>query len=411
MGTIINPAQQVHGEEELNAARRVIESGVWAGSKECDLFERELGEYIGCHFVTAVNSGSSANLAAILALTTESIPEHRRLFQGDEIITTALCFPTTVSPIVYAGCVPVFVDVERGTWNISPIQIEEMITDKTKAVIVAHNLGNPFNVDAVREVCEKYGLWLIEDNCDALGSEWDGKKTGSLGDIGTSSFYPAHHISSGEGGAVYTNNPKIAKGVRSIVNWGRDCVCRPGQDNACGRRYAQQFGDLPYGYDHKNTYSEFGLNLKMTDIQAAILREQLKRVDGFTMARRFNHDFLNQVLSGNDYFEQTAIYEGANPSWFGYVIKVKEDSPFTARELSLYLDSMGIRSRAFFCGNITRQPLLHGRSRVQWRKHSDLSVSDDVMESAFWIGVHPGITEEQREYIRTVLVNFFEKYE
>lgn len=407
----INPAQQIDGIEEREAAKAVIDGGFWAEGKEAEAFKNELEAYLGVRYSILTNSGSSANLAALMALTSEWIPEDRRLNTGDEVITTALCFPTTVSPIVYAGCVPVFVDVEPGTWNIDPKQVEEMITEKTKAIIVAHNLGNPFNLDEIMKICEENNLFLIEDNCDALSSCWKGRKTGTLGHIGTSSFYPAHHISGGEGGAVYTNNPKIFRALQSFINWGRDCWCPPGHDDTCGQRYGWTLGDLPHGYDHKNTYSHMGFNLKMTDIQAAIGRQQLKRLPQFEQTRKLNHMYLKAIFRYYpQWFELPETYEGADPSWFGYVIKLTDKTPFSKTEFIKHLEEHGIGSRAFFCGNITKQPVLANNGRFTWKKHPDLKVSDDVMEKAFWIGVHPGIKEEEREYMNTVIHNFLNKY-
>jgi CDP-6-deoxy-D-xylo-4-hexulose-3-dehydrase len=341
-----------------------------------------------------------------MALKSEFIPEDRRLQDGDEIITTALSFPTTVSPIIMAGCVPVFVDVESGTWNASPQQVREMISHKTKAMIFSHGLGNPFNVDMIRYLCREHNITLIEDNCDSLGSEWNGGRTGSFGDVSTLSFYPAHHISTGEGGAVCTNNAMIKRALTSIINWGRDCWCRPNCDDTCNKRFEQQLGGLPYGYDHKNTYSNLGMNLKMTDVQAAIGVEQMKRLPGYVVARRFNHEYARSVFKPyEEYFELPEVYEGANPSWFGYVIKVKPNTKFTARDLQLYLQGNNIMSRAYFAGNITKQPLF-ASGRYEFRQHPDLRVSDEVMNNAFWIGVHPAVTQGQREHLKEVVDKF-----
>lgn len=408
---IINPAKQVHGEEEINAARSVIESGSWADGEPNRMFETALAKYHNMKYATLVNSGTSANFAAILALTTRYVQEKRRINPGDEVITTALSFPTTVSPIVYAGAVPIFVDVERGSWNIDTDQVLQMITERTKAIIVAHALGNPFNVKALKQIAVDYGITLIEDNCDCLGGEVDGQKTGSFGDVSTCSFYPAHHISTGEGGVVMTNNTQIQRGINAIVNWGRDCWCRPGCDDTCGARYSQQHGELPFGYDHKNTYSEFGFNFKMSSIQAAIGIEQLKRLAGFVDARRYNHAFLSELFGRySDWFEATETYEDTIMSPFGYVVKLTDRAPFTKSEFEQYLNGAGIRSRAFFCGNITRQPVLSRNARYIFRKHSDLSVSDDIMNNAFWIGVHPGIGEAERQYMEEAITKFLSSY-
>ena len=406
----IEPSAPVHGEEEKQAIVRASETWGRNHGEHSIAFENQLSEYLDAKHVTLVNSGSSANFAALMAMTSEMVPENRRLNQGDEVITAAMGFPTTVSPIIYAGAVPVFVDVEKGTGNINPEQVREMITDKTKVIMVAHTLGNPFNIDEIRDICEEHELTLIEDNCDALGSEWNSKRTGTFGHIGTSSFYPAHHISTGEGGAVYTNNAILSRAIKSMVSWGRDCFCGPAQDNVCGHRYDQQHGDLPHGYDHKNTYTNFGFNFKMVDIQAAIGVEQMKRLDGFTTARRYNHDYITEVFSQyKDWFVLPEVYEGANPSWFGYIVEVAEDAPFTKRELELFLDEAGIKSRALFCGNITKQPVLSS-GRFEYKAHPDLSVSDRMMENAFWIGVHPAIGEREREYMKEQITNFMSEY-
>lgn len=750
---IINPAQQVHGEEEIEAIKQVAESGHWAEGEKAEEFRKALKEFLGVRHVVLTNSGSSANEAALQSLTTEYVPEDRRLYEGDEVITTALCFPTTVSPIVHVGAIPVFVDVEPGTWNIDPEQVRSVINERTKVIIVAHNLGNPFNLDAIIEICEEFGLTLIEDNCDALSSEWAGRKTGTIGHIGTSSFYPAHHISTGEGGAVYTNNAQIYRGIRSMVNWGRDCFakgtmirtrnkytpieevvigdevltrsgfkkvnqciikdsrrdlvsikaygrsplittpehevlvlndnewvwksakdikvgdelfvhreiintssnisedlmflsglyladgclikgskgsggyyyyaaefslhedeqhlvdrlcdtverhygvtsyirkdkargirvrfksrrlyefllnnfgtgshnkfisdevlghvqglpnllsgyfvgdgysndkkttvascnlglinqiqdivnwygirggittqsreskiiiggnvvknaspihslnfygsskemldelmnssspskvksyigaiveeveksnyngnlydlsiedqheyiangllvhncwCEPGQDDTCNKRYGWQMGDLPFGYDHKNIYAEMGFNLKSTDFGAAAGIEQLKRLPEFTQIRRFNHAYLRTVFEavneGKQWFEIPRSYDKADPSWFGYVIKLNEGTPFSKDEMVQFLEKRGIRSRAFFAGNITKHPAFYGREDANYRTSEDLSVSDSMTDRAFWIGVHPDIDEYKLEYIKNVIFEFVSLY-
>ena len=403
---IINPAQQVYGQNEVEAIKAVAESGFWAEGPKALEFRRELAEYLGIKYVTLVNSGSSANLAALMSLTTSYIPEDRRIKAGHEVITTALSFPTTVSPIKHAGCIPVFVDVDPDTWNIDINQVEEMITENTKAIMVAHNLGNPFNLDAIMSIADAHGLWVIEDNCDSLGSEWNNRKTGTMGHIGTSSFYPAHHISTGEGGALYTNDPTIFRSIRSMVNWGRDCWCAPGQDNTCNKRYQQQFGTLPEGYDHKNTYTELGFNFKMTDLQAAIGVEQLKRLPDFVDKRKRNHRLLLDYFSAYEgWFDLPQALPQADPSWFGYVVKLTENAPFDKQTMIDYLQDKGIRSRAFFAGNMTRQPAIHNRD-IEYKKHDSLDVCDDIMNNAFWIGVHPAIDSEQMKYMQYVLSNF-----
>jgi len=407
----IDPSTPVHGREEVEAAQRAAEQWWNVEGEPTEEFERALSGFIGMKHVELVNSGTSANFAALMALTTDYIPVNRRLNKGDEVITTALSFPTTVSPIAYSGAIPVFVDVERNTWNISPGQVREMITDKTKAIMVAHALGNPFNLEEIMAICEEEGITLIEDNCDCLGGTWNGRKTGSFGHLSTLSFYPAHHISTGEGGAVMTNNFQLQRGLNAMINWGRDCYCPPGQDNTCGARYGQKHGELPKGYDHKNTYTEFGFNFKMSQIQAAIGVEQMKRLPGFIRDRQFNHKFLTAVFSQyKEWFEPTLAYDGAEMSPFGYVIKLNDKAPFTKREFEQFLDEQGIRSRAFFCGNITKQPVLSRGGKWAFRKHPDLSVSDDIMDNSFWIGVHPGIKEEQRAYMKEKILEFLGRY-
>jgi len=287
----------------------------------------------------------------------------------------------------------------------------KLISQQEQNIVVrnAGGLQDVYNL-TVEEKHEFVANNILVHNCDALGSEWNSKRTGTFGHIGTSSFYPAHHISTGEGGAVYTNNAILSRAIKSMVSWGRDCFCGPAQDNVCGHRYDQQHGDLPHGYDHKNTYTNFGFNFKMVDIQAAIGVEQMKRLDGFTTARRYNHDYITEVFSQyKDWFVLPEVYEGANPSWFGYIVEVAEDAPFTKRELELFLDEAGIKSRALFCGNITKQPVLSS-GRFEYKAHPDLSVSDRMMENAFWIGVHPAIGEREREYMKEQITNFMSEY-
>lgn len=400
------PISQVYGQEEINAGIDALQSGHWTEGWFSNEFKKMLSKYLNRKFVLLTNSGSSANLAAIMSLTTHWIPEDVRLKEGDEIITTALCFPTTVSPIIYAKCVPVFVDVDE-TWNIDCEQVEQMITQKTKAIIVASNLGNPFNIDRIVGICKKYNLWLINDNCDSLGSTWNGNQTGSFGDIATSSFYPAHQISTGEGGAVYTDNPFIFRGLQSMINWGRDCYCNPGIDNTCKRRFSQKFGDLPDRYDHKNVYTEFGFNLKMNDIQAAIGVQQLKKLGYFIEKRRYNFGELMITFAKYNWFELPVIFEQSNPCWFGYVVKLK-DAPFTKDAFIEYLEFNHISTRAFFCGNITKQPLLWDRN-IKFRK-SNLKNSDDMMNNSFWLRVHPGIDKKFMDYTEQRICKFLNQY-
>jgi len=405
---IINPAQQVHGQEEIDAATQAIQSGRWAEGPWAAQFRRKLSKYLGVRYVTLTNSGSSANLAAIMALTTQWIDKDRRLLPKHEVITPALCFPTTVSPIYYARAIPTFVDVDD-KWSIDIKQVEDMIGPKTRALMFAHNLGNPSDMDAIMELAERHRLWVIEDNCDCLGGEWEGQRTGSIGDIGTSSFYPAHQISVGEGGAVYTNDPILHRAITSIVNWGRECWCAPGCDNTCGIRYEHQLGGLPHGYDHKNTFSEMGFNLKGTDISAALGVEQMKRLPGFVKTRRKNHAFLKGVFANYEqWFDLPTSYPQSKPSWFGYVVKLKPAAPFLKDDMVKYLEEYGIQSRAFFCGNITRQPVLWKKSG--YRVAESFEVSNDIMMNAFWIGVHPAIGKKERAHMKNVITNFLDRY-
>ncbi len=403
------PQSQVYNYKEINAAIEAVKTGHWTEGKYSREFARALCAYLGRKYTVLTNSGSSANLAAVMALTTHWIPEARRLKEGDEVITTALCFPTTISPIIYAKCIPVFVDVEPITWNIDCGQLEKAITKKTKAIILAHNLGNPFNVDKIVDICKRHNLWLIEDNCDSLGSKWGGKLTGSFGDIATSSFYPAHHISVGEGGAVYTDNPLIYRAVQSMVNWGRDCYCPPGVDNTCCRRFKWKLGNLPEGYDHKNIYAELGFNLKMNDIQAAIGTEQLKKLPRFIVKRKYNHQQLFNLFAQYKWFDLPFHNDFANPSWFGYVVKLNRLAPFKVTQFIEYLENANISCRAFFAGNMTKQPALFGR-KVKYKVSGKLIVSDNMMESSFWLRVHPGIGKKYLDYMKYKITTFLELY-
>lgn len=371
------------------------------------VFEKRLAEYLGVRWALLVNSGSSANLLAFMALTSPLLKE-RQIQRGDEVITVAAGFPTTVAPIVQYGAVPVFVDVELETANIDVSMLEAARSEKTKAVMLAHTLGNPFDIDKVKAFCDKYNLWLIEDNCDALGSEYDGKKTGTFGDIGTSSFYPPHHITMGEGGAVYTDNPLLKKILLSMRDWGRDCWCESGMDNTCGARFAQRFGTLPKGYDHKYVYSHFGYNLKATDMQAAIGVAQLDKLDSFTAARRDHFNFLKEGLQGlEDFFILPESYEKADPSWFGFLIVLKENAPFLRNDIVGYLEKKRIQTRNLFSGNITRQPLFDTlKKREDYRTIGELVRTDRLMNDAFWLGVYPGMQEEAIFYMIETIQKF-----
>ncbi len=363
-------------------------------------FEKRLAEYLGVRWALLVNSGSSANLLAFMALTSPLLKE-RQVKRGDEVITVAAGFPTTIAPIVQYGAIPVFVDVELETANIDVTQLKVALSEKTKAVMLAHTLGNPFDIEKVKAFCNKHNLWLIEDNCDALGSEYDGKKTGTFGDIGTSSFYPPHHMTMGEGGAVYTDNPLLKKILLSIRDWGRDCWCESGVDNTCGARFSQQFGTLPKGYDHKYVYSHFGYNLKVTDMQAAIGVAQLEKLDDFTAARRKHFELLREGLQGlKNFFIFPKTYEKANPSWFGFLIVLRKDTPFSRNDIVGYLEKNRIQTRNLFAGNITRQPLFNSlKEEEDYKIIGTLSQTDRLMNNAFWVGVYPGMRKEAIYYM------------
>jgi CDP-6-deoxy-D-xylo-4-hexulose-3-dehydrase len=359
-------------------------------------FEREFAKFIGVRTSTLVNSGSSANLLAVSALTSERLGE-RRLRAGDEVITVAAGFPTTVNPMIQAGLVPVFVDIRLGTYNIDPSQLEPALSDKTRAVMIAHTLGNPFDLDAVIAFAKKHDLWLIEDCCDAVGSTYRGQKVGTFGDLATTSFYPAHHITMGEGGAVLTEKPLLKTLVESFRDWGRDCWCAPGDANTCGKRFDWQLGELPYGYDHKYSYSHIGYNLKATDLQAAIGVAQLKKLPGFIEARKRNFAILKAGLADlTEYFALPEATPNSDPAWFGFPILLQPNAPFGRKELITYLDEKKIGTRLLFGGNLTRQPAYKD---IRYRKIGALENSDLVMNQLFWIGVFPGLTQPMLDYM------------
>lgn len=359
------------------------------------MFEMKLAAFIGIKHLITVNSGSSANLVAFNTLTSPKLGE-RAIQKGDEVIGVAAGFPTTVNPILQFGAVPVFVDVDRLTHNIDASKIEAAIGPKTKAIMLAHSLGNPFNLDVVTALCRKYNLWLVEDCCDALGSTYRGQMVGTFGDIGTLSFYPAHHITMGEGGAVFTNNEELATIAESFRDWGRDCYCKPGRDNTCGKRFCQQLGDLPQGYDHKYTYSHLGYNLKITDMQAACGLAQLEKANDFIQARKENFAFLKERLKTcEDFLDLPQATEHSDPSWFGFPITLKENCPVTRLDLLTFLDQSRVGTRLLFAGNLTRQPYMKG---ANYRISGDLTNTDNVMNNTFWIGVQPALTKEMLEF-------------
>ncbi|MHB1323595.1 MAG: lipopolysaccharide biosynthesis protein RfbH [Coriobacteriia bacterium] len=368
-------------------------------------FESGLASYLGVRHALLVNSGSSANLLAFAALTSAKLGD-RRIRRGDEVITVAAGFPTTVAPIVQFGAVPVFVDVTLGTYNIDVEQLDEALSPGTKAVMLAHTLGNPFDIDAVRAFCDRHGLWLVEDNCDALGAEYRGRKTGSFGDIGTSSFYPPHHMTMGEGGAVYTDDDTLAGILLSMRDWGRDCWCPSGRDNSCGKRFSQQHGTLPFGYDHKYVYSEFGYNLKVSDMQAAVGVAQLEKMPAFVEARRRNFDRLSVLLRPvEDALVLPIPTEGADPSWFGFLMTVREDSGVTRDRMVAALEAAKVQTRMLFAGNMVRQPVFDEMraSGSGYRVVGELVNTDRIMNDAFWIGVYPGMTDAMLDYMAGVI--------
>ena len=364
-------------------------------------FEDDLAVFLGVKHCYLVNSGSSANLLAFAALTSERLGD-RRIMRGDEVITAAAGFPTTVAPIVQFGAVPVFVDVVLETGNVDVTLLESALSSRTKAVMLAHTLGNTFDIDAVMAFCERHGLWLIEDNCDSLGSIWRGRRTGSFGHIGTSSFYPPHHMTMGEGGAVYTSDAELATVLLAMRDWGRDCSCPSGVDNKCGKRFSQQFGTLPLGYDHKYVYSEFGYNLKVSDMQAAVGVEQLIKLPAFIEARRRNFDALTELLAPlSDVLVLPQATPGSEPSWFGYLMTVREGAGVTRDAIVAALEANKVQTRMLFAGNMLRQPCFDGmRQRGEgFRVAGELANTDRIMNGAFWIGVYPGMTGEMLEFM------------
>jgi CDP-4-dehydro-6-deoxyglucose reductase, E1 len=358
-------------------------------------FEKEFARWMGIRECLLVNSGSSANLCAVSALTSPKLGD-RRLVPGDEVITVAAGFPTTVNPIIQNGLVPVFVDVTLPTYNVDVTQLEAALSPRTRALIIAHTLGNPFDIDAVTEFARRHKLWLIEDCCDAVGSTWRGRKVGSFGDFATTSFYPAHHITMGEGGAVLTNQPLLRTLAESFRDWGRDCWCQPGCDNTCGKRFDWQLGELPCGYDHKYTYSHIGYNLKLTDMQAAVGVAQLQKLDGFLAARRQNFARLREGLRPlEEFFILPEATEGADPAWFGFPIAVRPGAPFSRNQVTGFLEQRKIATRLLFGGNLTRQPAYQGQN---FRTIGNLKNTDFVMDRVFWIGLYPGITPAMLDY-------------
>lgn len=405
----VNYAGRVYDEKEMtNLVDSALEFWLTYGhwSKE---FEQGLANYLGVRWALLVNSGSSANLLAFMTLTSPLLGD-RRIKRGDEVITVAAGFPTTIAPIIQYGAIPVFVDVELETANIDVAQLEMALTSNTKAIMLAHTLGNPFNVKAVKEFCDSHGLWLVEDNCDALGSKYDGRFTGTWGDIGTSSFYPPHHMTMGEGGAVYTDNPILKKIALSIRDWGRDCWCESGVDNTCGCRFTKQFGSLPVGYDHKYVYSHFGYNLKATDMQAAVGCAQLEKFPSFVEKRKMNYARLYDGLNDLSAISVFRPYPESDPSWFGFLMTVKPDAGFTRNDLAQYLESNNIQTRNLFAGNIVKHPCFESlREGVDYRVVGDLGNTDKIMNNSLWIGLYPGMGEDRINYMILKITEFCAK--
>jgi len=393
--TAVPPSGKVVGAEELrNMVEASLDGWLTTGRFNAE-FEKKLAAFIGVKNLITVNSGSSANLVAFSTLTSPKLGS-RAIQKGDEVIGVAAGFPTTVNPILQFGAVPVFVDVDRLTHNIDTSKIEAAISPKTKAIMLAHSLGNPFNLDAVTALCKKYGLWLIEDCCDALGTTYRGQMVGTFGDIATLSFYPAHHITMGEGGAVFTKHDELKVIAESFRDWGRDCYCAPGKDNTCGKRFCQSLGNLPEGYDHKYTYSHLGYNLKITDMQAACGLAQLEKVEQFIQARKDNFAFLKDRLKDCEAFIQLPVAtEHSDPSWFGFPITLKEDCPVTRLDLLTYLDQNKVGSRLLFAGNLTCQPYMMG---ANYRISGNLHNTNLVMNNTFWIGVQPALSRDMLEF-------------
>ena len=402
----VNYAGRVFDEREVtNLVDAALEFWLTYG-RWSRQFEKGLAEYLGLRFALLVNSGSSANLLAFMTLTSPLLKE-RQIKRGDEVITVAAGFPTTVAPIIQHGAVPVFVDIELDTANVAVEQLEKALSPKTKAVMLAHTLGNPFNLRAVKVFCEKHGLWLIEDNCDALGSKFDGKFTGTWGDIGTSSFYPPHHMTTGEGGAVYTNDPLLRKIALSMRDWGRDCWCESGVDNTCGCRFTRQFGQLPLGYDHKYVYSHFGYNLKATDLQAAIGCAQLEKFPDFVEMRKANYARLSAALKDLPQIKVFRPYPESEPSWFGFLMTVQPDAGFTRNDLAKHLEAANIQTRNLFAGNIVKHPCFEAlREGVDYRIAVPLVNTDAVMNSSLWVGLYPGMGDEKLDYMAKTICSF-----
>lgn len=399
----VNYAGRVFDQSEIiNAVDASLDFWLTEG-RFSELFAEKISEFLDIENVILTNSGSSANLLAFSALTSEKLGD-RRLLSGDEVISVAAGFPATVTPVIQYGLVPVFVDVDKSTYNIDINSLESAITEKTKCVFLAHTLGNPFNIDAILSIVKKYNLWFIEDNCDAFGSKYNGRYTGTFGHLSTISFYPAHHVTTGEGGAICTNDSKLAQIVRSFRDWGRDCYCSGGENNTCGKRFSQKFGNLPFGYDHKYVYSEIGYNLKMTDIQAAIGCAQMDKLDNFCKQRKLNFERHYSIFSKYpEYFDLPLATPKSEPSWFAFIVTVKEEAPFKRDDLTNFLNNKLIETRNLFAGNLSKQPAFVNK---KWRAVDNLDTTDLIMNNTFFLGTYPGLTEEMFVYLENVVNEF-----
>ncbi len=408
-GDRINYAARVFDEKEMRALTDAMLDFWLTTGRFSEEFEKEFAKWIGVRYAHLVNSGSSANLVAFMTLTAPELGE-RQIRRGDEVITVACSFPTTVAPIIQYGAVPVFVDVTVPQYNINVDLLEEALSEKTKAVMIAHTLGNPFDLSAVKKFCDKHRLWLVEDNCDALGTEYtiDGETrfTGTWGDIGTSSFYPPHHMTMGEGGCVYTNDPLLHRLILSYRDWGRDCICPSGHDNFCGHRFDGQYGELPQGYDHKYVYSHLGYNLKVTDMQAAVGCEQLKKFPSFIERRRHNHDRLYKALECvNDKVILPEAAENSRPSWFGFLISIRPESGLRRNDVTGYIENHNVQTRLLFSGNLIKHPCFDQiRGTGAYRVAGSLEMTDYIMNNSFWVGVYPGMTDEMIDYMAEIII-------
>jgi CDP-6-deoxy-D-xylo-4-hexulose-3-dehydrase len=413
------PTEFIPGKSKVNYAGRVFDEQEIVNAVEASLdfwltegrfseeFAEKIADFLGVKNVLLTNSGSSANLLAFSALTSDKLGD-KRLKPGDEVISVAAGFPATVTPIIQYGLIPVFVDVDINTYNIDVNKVEAAITDKTRCIFIAHTLGNPFDLEIIMELANKHNLWVIEDNCDAFGSKYKGKYTGTFGHLSTISFYPAHHITTGEGGAIITNDAKLAQLVRAFRDWGRDCYCMGGENNTCGKRFSQQFGNLPMGYDHKYVYSEIGYNLKMTDIQAAIGSAQMDKLEDFCNKRRANFKKHYAIFSEYpQFFSLPTATKDSDPAWFAFIVTVKEDAPFSRDEITRYLNSKLIETRNLFAGNMTKQPAFVHKN---WRISENLDVTDTIMNNTFFLGTYPGLSDEMFIYEEKILKEYLEVF-